>query len=149
MGLSFGEIVVLAVVALVVIGPKDLPRLLRSAGRMIGQAKRAISDVKRETGLDEVLRGDFQDLERLADHIEDLRPYRGDAVDKRLAVGDDEAFRAREYPQIGADSTGLLPEDADVYVDAEIVPRGEPVSEQPAPASPTAASETSREGAHT
>jgi sec-independent protein translocase protein TatB len=118
MGLSFGEIVVLAVVALVVIGPKDLPRLLRSAGRMIGQAKRAISDVKRETGLDEVLRGDFRDLERLADHIEDLGPYRGDE-EKRLVQGDAEAFRAREYPVIGADSTGLLPEDSDVYVDAQ------------------------------
>ena len=65
MGLSFGEMVVLAVIALVVIGPKDLPKLLRAAGRMIGQARRAISDVKRETGLDEVLRGDFRDLERL------------------------------------------------------------------------------------
>ena len=124
MGLSFGEIVVLAVVALVVIGPKDLPRLLRAAGRMIGQAKRAISDVKRETGLDDVLRGDFQDLERLADHIEDLRPYRGDEPDKRLGTAEADAFRAREYPTIGADAGGLLPEDADVYADAPTFARG-------------------------
>lgn len=113
MGLSFGEIVVLAVLALVVIGPKDLPRLLRSAGRMIGQAKRAIADVKRETGLDEVLRGDFRDLERLADHIEELgesKPGRPVLVD-----GEPPGFRLREYPPIGADSVLQLPEDADVY----------------------------------
>ena len=118
MGLSFGEIVVLAVIALVVIGPKDLPKLLRAAGRMIGQARRAISDVKRETGLDEVLRGDFRDLERLADHIEELGPYRGDAPAKLTPKGEAPGYRAREYPPIGADSALLLPEDSDVYVDA-------------------------------
>lgn len=115
MGLSFGEIVVLAVLALVVIGPKDLPKLLRSVGRMVGQAKRAISDVKRETGLDEILRGDFRDLERLADHIEEL------GVEKPtprpvLINGQTPGFRTREYPLIGADSMNLLPEDSDVYV---------------------------------
>src|SRR5439155_13243544 len=122
MGLSFGEIVVLAVIALVVIGPKDLPKLLRAAGRLVGQARRAISDVKRETGLDEVLRGDFRDLERLADHIEDLGPYRGDAPRETGANGltpggEPPGFRTREYPPIGADSALLLPEDADVYPD--------------------------------
>ena len=137
--IGWPELMLIGIVALVVIGPKDLPRLLRSAGRMIGQAKRAISDVKRETGLDEVLRGDFQDLERLADHIEDLRPYRGDdVVDKRLAAAEDEALRAREYPLIGADSTGLLPEDSEVYVDAQVVTRADPSLD-----------EASREGAHT
>jgi sec-independent protein translocase protein TatB len=118
MGLSFGEIVVLAVIALVVIGPKDLPKLLRAAGRMIGQARRAITDVKRETGLDDVLRGDFRDLERLADHIEELGPYRGDANEKLTPKGEPSGHRTREYPPIGADSATLLPEDADVYPDA-------------------------------
>jgi sec-independent protein translocase protein TatB len=118
MGLSFGEIVVLAVIALVVIGPKDLPKLLRAAGRMIGQARRAITDVKRETGLDDVLRGDFRDLERLADHIEELGPYRGDAPQKLTPKGEPPGYRLREYPPIGADSALLLPEDSDVYADA-------------------------------
>lgn len=113
MGLSFGEIVVLAVLALVVIGPKDLPKLLRSAGRVIGQAKRALADVKRETGLDEVLRGDFRDLERLADHIEEMGTTRNDRP--VLVDGEPSGFRLREYPPIGADSANLLPEDADVY----------------------------------
>jgi len=114
MGLSFGEIVVLAVLALVVIGPKDLPKLLRSVGRLVGQAKRAISDVKRETGLDEILRGDFRDLERLADHIEELGNEKPTAR-AVLVNGEPPAFRTREYPLIGADSMALLPEDADVY----------------------------------
>ena len=120
MGLSFGEILVLAILALVVIGPKDLPKLLRTAGRMIGQAKRAVADVRRDTGLDDVLRGDFQDLERLADHIESVDPYRG--APKLPADNEAEALLAlheHEYPAIGADGQGLLPDDAAVYLDAK------------------------------
>jgi len=119
-GLSFGEILVLAILALVVIGPKDLPKLLRTAGRIIGQAKRAVADVRRDTGLDEVLRGDFQDLERLADHIESVDPYRD--VPKLAQDSEAAALAAlheHEYPSIGADAQGLLPDDAQVYLDAQ------------------------------
>ncbi|MEO5372961.1 MAG: Sec-independent protein translocase protein TatB [Alphaproteobacteria bacterium] len=57
------EIVVIAVVALVVIGPKDLPRTLRMVGRMAGKARdmagefhRHFDDMVREADLDEVKR---------------------------------------------------------------------------------------------
>lgn len=43
-GIGFFEIVVVAVIALVVVGPKDLPRLMRLAGRLVGQAKRMASE---------------------------------------------------------------------------------------------------------
>lgn len=42
--IGFFEIVVVAVVALVVVGPKDLPRLMRAAGRIAAQAKRMASE---------------------------------------------------------------------------------------------------------
>ncbi len=119
MGLSFGEIVVLAIVALIVIGPKDLPKILRTAGRMIGGVKRAVSDIRRETGLDEVLRGDFEDLVRLADHIERMEePKRAEPQQLELPNVDDSAVRReREYPTLGADAYGMLPEDSAVYGD--------------------------------
>ncbi|MBL8715014.1 MAG: twin-arginine translocase TatA/TatE family subunit [Myxococcales bacterium] len=120
--MSFGEILVIALLAIVVVGPKDLPRVLRMAGRLLGQAKRAIADVRRETGLDEVLRGDFQDLERLADHIERIDAYKGDQPAQLGLPGVDlveaRARREREYPTMGADAPGLLPEDAMVYADS-------------------------------
>jgi sec-independent protein translocase protein TatB len=122
-GFSFGELVVLAVIALIVVGPKDLPKILRTAGRTIGSIRRLVSDVRRETGLDEVLRGDFQDLERLADHIERLDvPKRPEALDSEEDLG---ARREREYPRIGADAYGMLPEDAPVYGD--LLPKLRPV----------------------
>jgi sec-independent protein translocase protein TatB len=40
MGLSLPEILVVAVIALMVIGPKDLPQVMRQLGRMVGKAKR-------------------------------------------------------------------------------------------------------------
>jgi sec-independent protein translocase protein TatB len=123
-GFSFGELVVLAILALIVIGPKDLPKLLRSAGRVIGTVKRTVADVRRETGLDEVLRGDFRDLERLADHIERLdAPAKEEPEQLSLPnIEDQKARREREYPRIGADAHGLLPEDAPVYGDLAAPP---------------------------
>ena len=118
MGFSFGELVVLAVLALIVIGPKDLPKLLRTAGRTIGQIKRVVSDVRKETGLDEVLRGDFEDLVRLADHIERLDETKEEPAQLDLPnIEDEKARREREYPRIGADSYAMLAEDAPVYGD--------------------------------
>jgi sec-independent protein translocase protein TatB len=38
-GIDSGELLVIALVALVVIGPKDLPRVMRVVGRWVGQAR--------------------------------------------------------------------------------------------------------------
>jgi sec-independent protein translocase protein TatB len=42
------ELVLVAVVALLVVGPERLPRLARTAGLWIGRARRALSTVKDE-----------------------------------------------------------------------------------------------------
>ncbi len=41
---GFFELVVIAIVALVVVGPKELPRLMRMAGKMFAQARRMASE---------------------------------------------------------------------------------------------------------
>jgi sec-independent protein translocase protein TatB len=58
---SWSEMFVIALVALVVIGPKDLPRVLRVVGQWVGKAKRVsyefkrhVDDMVREAELDEV-----------------------------------------------------------------------------------------------
>jgi sec-independent protein translocase protein TatB len=38
-GIDSGEILIIAVVALVVIGPKDLPRVMRTIGNFVGRAR--------------------------------------------------------------------------------------------------------------
>ncbi|WP_127143496.1 Sec-independent protein translocase protein TatB [Pelagibacterium montanilacus] len=48
LGLGWSEIMVLAVVALIVVGPKDLPMLLRNLGRMMGSVRRMSNEFRRE-----------------------------------------------------------------------------------------------------
>ncbi len=59
--IGWPEMAVVAVIALVIIGPKDLPRILRYAGRWAGKAqkvarefRRNFDDMVRESELDEV-----------------------------------------------------------------------------------------------
>ncbi len=56
--IAFSEIVVIAVVALVAIGPERLPKVARTLGHMFGRLQRYVNDVKadinRELELDEL-----------------------------------------------------------------------------------------------
>ena len=68
--ISFTEMILIAVVALVVIGPERLPKVARTAGHLLGRLQRYVSDVKsdinREIQLDELkkLRSEIQDSAR-------------------------------------------------------------------------------------
>ena len=50
--IGFWELTVIAVVALLVVGPEQLPGLLRTAGRWMGSARRLISEAKAELDLE-------------------------------------------------------------------------------------------------
>jgi sec-independent protein translocase protein TatB len=58
LGLGWTEMLVVGVVALIVIGPKDLPMVMSRIGKVVGQIRRMGSEFQRElnrsTGLDEV-----------------------------------------------------------------------------------------------
>ena len=55
---SFTELLVIGVVALIVIGPERLPKVAKTVGHLLGRAQRYVSDVKgdirREIELDEL-----------------------------------------------------------------------------------------------
>lgn len=58
---SGSHILIVLLVALVVVGPKDLPRLMRMAGQwaakarqMLGQLRKTFGDIARESELDEL-----------------------------------------------------------------------------------------------
>ena len=53
-GIDSGELLVIAVVALVVIGPKDLPRVMRTLGNFIGRARGMARHFR--SGLDTMIR---------------------------------------------------------------------------------------------
>ena len=67
---SWSHILILLVVALVVVGPKDLPRLMHMAGKWAGKARamanefrKSFDDMARQTELDE-LRKEIEDLKK-------------------------------------------------------------------------------------
>jgi sec-independent protein translocase protein TatB len=80
--IGFWELVVIAVIALLVVGPERLPELVRETGRWIRAARRFITDtryqIERELDLD--VRGDFKqniaDLDRLMSSAPDREPPR-------------------------------------------------------------------------
>ena len=71
--IGFSEIVVIAVVALVVLGPEKLPKTARTLGHLFGRLQRYVNDVKRdiqrELELDE-LRKLQQNVQSAAREIE-------------------------------------------------------------------------------
>ncbi|MBI1195296.1 MAG: twin-arginine translocase subunit TatB [Gammaproteobacteria bacterium] len=50
--IGFWELMLVGVVALLVVGPEDLPALLRTAGTYVGKARRFISDVRAELDME-------------------------------------------------------------------------------------------------
>jgi len=78
---GFSELVVIAVVALIVVGPERLPKVARTAGHLLGRLQRYVSDVKsdikREMQLDE-LKALQQQVEQQARELESS--MRGEAA---------------------------------------------------------------------
>ncbi|MGB3291181.1 MAG: Sec-independent protein translocase protein TatB [Burkholderiaceae bacterium] len=64
---SFSELMLIGVIALIVIGPQRLPKVARTIGHLVGRAQRYVSDVKtdiqREMDLDELnnLKGQMEE----------------------------------------------------------------------------------------
>ena len=67
--IGWSELLVIAVVAIVVVGPKDLPKLMRSFGHYAGKLRRAASDFQRQ--LEEAMRE--SEVEEVRKAIESVR----------------------------------------------------------------------------
>lgn len=57
------ELILILLIAFVVVGPKDLPKIARALGRFVRYIRQMVEEVKRETGLDEVAQ-DLKEVER-------------------------------------------------------------------------------------
>lgn len=120
-GLSFGELVVIVIVAIIAIGPKDMPKVLRKMGQYAGKLRRMASDLRAQSGIDDALR-----IEGISEDIQEIRKLaRGelDSVQRAAAPNDvvyqeelrrmeDSLLREREYPRDGADGYDAIPDAA-------------------------------------
>jgi sec-independent protein translocase protein TatB len=66
--IGFSELLVIALVALVVVGPQRLPVLTRTVGTLLGRAQRYVSDVKSDIQR----QMDLEELRKMKQGVEDL-----------------------------------------------------------------------------
>jgi sec-independent protein translocase protein TatB len=141
-GISFTELVLILTVALVVLGPQRLPGMLRSIGTWIHKLRQMTTEVRAQTGIDDLLRqegfsgglsevrsllrGDTGSLLRHAP-VSDSVPATADPYRDQSSLDVD---TTRERPVEGPDAYGALPDDL-VNEEAPVHPAPErPVSAQ-------------------
>jgi sec-independent protein translocase protein TatB len=90
--LGFSELMVIALVALVVIGPERLPRVARTLGHLAGRLQRYVADVKadinREVELDE--------LRKMRDSVQGAASEMQSSFDSELRKTESELNSAAE-----------------------------------------------------
>ena len=134
-GVSFPEFIVLGTVALLVLGPDKLPGMLRTMGQWVAKVRRLTTEVRYQSGIDEVLRAEGFDggLNELRSMMRGGAPSHSPAP---VRPPQPEVFvpdRTREYPSEGADAYGALPEDlvAPAVAEAPAIAEAPAVPEPP------------------
>lgn len=101
LGLGWGEILLVAGVALVVVGPERLPRLLRDLGRMYGQVRRTADELRRSF----VLEAERQDAEERYQKLQERRKAQASKRAEALRDGaTPEELEAEDPPEAEADA---------------------------------------------
>lgn len=116
-GIGVPELVLIAIVALVVVGPRNLPGTLRAVGSAIREFRRVSRELREQAGFDEVV-----------DEV--TRPLREGLSGVEAEVLREHIDLATEYPDAGPDDYNALPEHAMVYPDEEL-PEGPSGDEVP------------------
>ena len=94
--IGWGELVVIGIVALIAIGPKELPTVLRTLGQFMGKVRRMASEFQ----------GQFQEAMREAE-MADLKKH---AEDLKSSVSDLTSFDPMASTKKEIESAFVLPE---------------------------------------
>ena len=93
--IAFSEMMVIAAIALIVIGPEKLPRVARTLGHLIGRMQRYVNDVKsdiqREVELDE--------LRKLKESVEESARSIEQSVNQEINTARDEVRELESLAQ--------------------------------------------------
>jgi len=123
--IGFSEILIIAVVALIVIGPERLPKVARTLGHLFGRMQRYVSDVKadisREMQLDE--------LRALQNSMQDAARSIEQTVSKEVSAAESDFKQVVDMP--AAENAAPVADTNDTAS-----PQPAPVSSAPDPASP-------------
>ncbi|XXT24306.1 Sec-independent protein translocase protein TatB [Sorangium sp. So ce429] len=149
-GFSFGEIVVLIIVGIIVVGPRRLPSMMRTAGGWVTKLRRMTTELRTQSGIDDLIRQEglereIRELRSLSrvNVIETLVTPVRDAMSVGAVISatprvrppepepapppppDVKPLREREYPVLGCDAYGAeLDAGADGAAKAAEAPTG-------------------------
>src|ERR1700743_1621099 len=59
LNIGFGELAVHCIVLIIAVGPERLPSMMKTLGKTIRTLRQASADLRASTGIDEILRDDF------------------------------------------------------------------------------------------
>jgi sec-independent protein translocase protein TatB len=140
-GVGGSELIVIAIVALIVVGPKDLPVLMRKVGQVLGRLRgmaaefrASFDEMARQSELDE-LRKEVEALRRgqMLDPVRaEMEPVFKDIEQELHAPG-----QAGDYypPGWGQEEAAPEPEAAAPAAEPEPAPSAEPKKRKPKPVS--------------
>ncbi|MFD2235891.1 Sec-independent protein translocase protein TatB [Aureimonas populi] len=134
------ELLVIAIVLIVVVGPKDLPGMLRTFGRTTGQLRRMAGDFRRQFD-DAIREAELDEIRKAANEARKLDPTSDirKAMNPMKAVGDEirsslKAAAKAPEPRVPPADEGAKPAPAaeakpKVPAEAEKVEAAAPVAE--------------------
>jgi len=139
------ELLIIAAVAIIVVGPKDLPRLMRILGQWVGKARslarefqRSFDDLVRESELDDLRKeveelralNPIDDIKKALDPTDELRELdkslKDDLKDEMLPLEGDLKEPKEEPVDFGAD---LLADQKDIETETDLVRESEAETE--------------------
>ncbi|HEX4354482.1 MAG TPA: twin-arginine translocase TatA/TatE family subunit [Polyangiales bacterium] len=113
--IGFGELAVICIVLIIAVGPDRMPSMMKSLGKTLRTLRQASRDIRASTGIDELMRDDF-------DYAPPRKPYVAPVPPPPAAA---EPIVSRvEDPHVIAGPAATLPSDA---------PTGDPQPSLPPP----------------
>jgi len=121
--IGFSELIVIAVVALIVIGPERLPKVARTAGHLLGRLQRYVNDVKSDINREMQL----EELKKLQTQVQDSARSFENSIQQGLSSTEQSLNNAIQPP---AETVAA----ADVSPPAAAAPAAEAAAAAPAEA---------------
>jgi len=133
--IGFSELLVIAIVALIVIGPERLPKVARTLGHLFGRMQRYVNDVKADISREMEL----EELRKLQSSVEDAARSIQSSVDKEVSDARAELDKVAEaanpvldYPEAQPPPAAGLPDTAQSGSQQQLDLALEPSAQPPA-----------------
>lgn len=130
---GFQELIVIVILALVVVGPKDLPLMVRRVGKMIGQIRATAREFQRS--FDELGReAELAELRKEISSLKSNNPIKD--IEREFLETDTEMMRDMEdrpHPRTARPMADPMPQPGEALAPDPDAPASEPLSSEGAP----------------